>query len=60
MAVQTDGALFRSRYNSENRRDDTMAEKQEKNWARCLSVCIVWGVVGLIVLTVLATMVGIF
>ena len=37
-----------------------MAEEQEKNWAWCLSVCIVWGVVGLIGLVVFATMIGIF
>ena len=37
-----------------------MAEKQEKNWAWRLSVSIVWGVVGLIFLTILATMIGIF
>jgi hypothetical protein len=36
--------------------DDTMAAEQEKNWRWCLSVCIVWGVVGLIALTVFLTM----
>jgi hypothetical protein len=33
-----------------------MAEEQEKNWSWCLSVCIVWGVLGLIFLTVFLTM----
>lgn len=41
-------------------RCEAMAEEQEKNWSWCLSVCMVWGVVGLIVLVVLATMCGVF
>jgi hypothetical protein len=35
-----------------------MQEEQEKDWAWRLSVCIVWGVVGLIVVVIFATMTG--
>ena len=36
-----------------------MAEEQERNWSWCLSVLLVWGVVGLIVLTVWLTMIDV-
>ena len=37
-----------------------MKEEQEKNWAWRLSVSVVFGVVGLIVLVIFATMCGFF
>jgi len=37
-----------------------MKEKKEKDWAWRLSVAIVWGVVGLIVVVIFATMWGLF
>jgi len=60
VAGHTDGPQIPIRWTNDTGRCEAMAEEQEKNWSWCLSVCMVWGVVGLIVLVVLATMCGVF